>query len=106
MTKYFGRLKVTTEAEEKAAKIEEERRKKHSGKASAIEQTSTKLETLRKEVAALEEANIPVAKSFDQIRGQAGARTQECRRCGGRNREAVSPAQTGDSDTGNRAESP
>ena len=42
-------------------------RKKHSGKASAIEQTSTKLETLRKEVAALEEANIPVAKSFDQI---------------------------------------
>lgn len=67
MTKYFGRLKVTTEAEEKAAKIEEERRKKHSGKASAIEQTSTKLETLRKEVAALEEANIPVAKSFDQI---------------------------------------
>ena len=67
MTKYFGRLKVTTEAEEKAAKIEEERRKKHSGKASAIEQTSTKLETLRKEVAALEEANIPAAKSFDQI---------------------------------------
>ena len=42
-------------------------RKKHSGKASAIEQTSTKLETLRKEVAALEEANIPAAKSFDQI---------------------------------------
>lgn len=67
MTKYFGRLKVTTEAEEKAAKIEEERRKKHSGKASAIEQTSTKLETLRKEVAALEEANIPAAKSFDQV---------------------------------------
>ena len=67
MTKYFGRLKVTTEAEEKAAKIQEERRKKHSGKASAIEQTSTKLETLRKEVAALEEANIPAAKSFDQI---------------------------------------
>lgn len=67
MTKYFGRLKVTTEAEEKAAKIEEERRKKHSGKASTIEQTSTKLETLRKEVAALEEANIPAAKSFDQV---------------------------------------
>ena len=67
MTKYFVRLKVTTEAEEKAAKIEEERRKKHSGKASAIEQTSTKLETLRKEVAALEEANIPAAKSFDQV---------------------------------------
>ena len=67
MTKYFGRLKVTTEAEEKAAKIEEERRKKHSGKASAIEQTSAKLETLRKEVAALEEANIPAAKSFDQV---------------------------------------
>ena len=67
MTKYFGRLKVTTETEEKAAKIEEERRKKHSGKASAIEQTSTKLETLRKEVAALEEANIPAAKSFDQV---------------------------------------
>ena len=67
MTKYFGRLKVTTEAEEKAAKIEEERRKKHSGKASAIAQTSTKLETLRKEVAALEEANIPAAKSFDQV---------------------------------------
>ena len=42
-------------------------RKKHSGKASAIEQTSTKLETLRKEVAALEEANIPAAKSFDQV---------------------------------------
>ena len=67
LTKYFGRLKVTTEAEEKASELEKERKKKHSGKASAIEQTSTKLETLRKEVAALEEANIPAAKSFDQI---------------------------------------
>ena len=67
MTKYFARLKVTTAAEEKAAKMEDERRKKYSGKASIIEQTSTKLEALRKEVAALEEANIPAAKSFDQI---------------------------------------
>ncbi len=67
LTKYFARLKITSEAEEEAAKVEEERRKKRSGKASAIETTSTKLETLRKEVAALEEANIPAAKSFDQI---------------------------------------
>ena len=67
LTQYFGRLKVTTEAEEKASELEKERKKKHSGKASAIEQTSTKLETLRKEVAALEEANIPAAKSFDQV---------------------------------------